>query len=113
MVNVLVGQFLPDGVVKGGSSLKLRYGNDETRVTTDFDAAAKDSRDEFIEEFQARLSQGWEGFSFQVIAKEPARPRQESFPLAGDAGFRHCRLEVYQIRSRGARGFRRKFGAHH
>ena len=75
MVNVLVGQFLPDGVVKGGSSLKLRYGNEETRVTTDFDAAAKDSRDEFIEEFQARLSLGWEGFSFQVIAKEPARPR--------------------------------------
>ena len=46
-------------------------------------------------------------------ARITPRLRQESFPLAGDAGFRHCRLEVYQIRSRGARGFRRKFGAHH
>ncbi len=76
MVNVLVGQFLPDGVVKGGSSLKLRYGNDGTRVTTDLDAAAKVSRDLFIEEFQERLGLGWEGFTFQVIAKPSARPRQ-------------------------------------
>jgi hypothetical protein len=76
MVNVLVGQSLPDGVVKGGSALRLRYGNDETRVTTDLDAAAKVSRDLFIEEFQERLGLGWEGFTFQVIAKTPARPRQ-------------------------------------
>ena len=41
-------------------------------------------------------------------ARIAPRLRQESFPLAGDAGFRHCRLEIYQKRFRGARGSRRK-----
>ena len=56
MANVLVGQFLPDGVVKGGSSLKLRYGNRATRVTTDFDAAAKYDREEFIAALQKKMN---------------------------------------------------------
>lgn len=41
-------------------------------------------------------------------ARIAPRLRQESFPLAGDAGFRHCRLVVYQKRPCFARGFRRK-----
>ena len=41
-------------------------------------------------------------------ARIAPRLRQESFPLAGDAGFRHCRPVVYQMRPRFARGFRRK-----
>lgn len=39
MANVIVGQLLPCGVVKGGSALKLRYGYANTRFTTDLDAA--------------------------------------------------------------------------
>ena len=39
MANTIVGQMLPEGVVKGGSSLKLRYGNQCTRVTMDLDMA--------------------------------------------------------------------------
>ncbi len=75
MANVLVGQFLPDGVVKGGSSLKLRFGNRSTRVTTDLDATAKKNRELFIEEFQKNLSNGWEGFSFLVVKRKPATPK--------------------------------------
>ena len=48
-------------------------------------------------------------YSFgKTKARITPRLRQESFPLAGDAGFRHCRLEIYQKRFRGARGSRRK-----
>lgn len=75
MANVLVGQFLPDGVIKGGSSLKLRYGNRDTRVTTDFDAAAKHDREAFIVALQQNLEPGWEGFSFQVVRGKPAHPK--------------------------------------
>lgn len=76
MANVLVGQFLPEGVVKGGGSLKLRYGNRATRVTTDFDAAAKYDRETFVAELQKNLETGWEGFSFQVIKEKPAQPKR-------------------------------------
>ena len=76
MANVLVGQFLPEGVVKGGSSLKLRYGNRATRVTTDFDAAAKYDREVFIAALQKNLEPGWEGFTFQVVKEKPAQPKR-------------------------------------
>lgn len=33
IANVIVGQLLPDGVVKGGSSLMFRYGGECTRYT--------------------------------------------------------------------------------
>lgn len=75
MANVLVGQFLPSGVVKGGSSLKLRFGHLETRVTTDFDMAARQDREQFVDELQKKLSSGWEGFSFEVVRLRPAKPK--------------------------------------
>ena len=39
IANTVVGQFLPEGVVKGGSALRFRYGLENTRVTVDFDTA--------------------------------------------------------------------------
>jgi hypothetical protein len=39
MANVIVGQILPDGVVKGGSSLMFRFGEQFTRYTRDVDTA--------------------------------------------------------------------------
>ena len=40
MSGVVLGQMLPAGtVVKGGSSLRLRFGPDNSRVTMDFDTA--------------------------------------------------------------------------
>ena len=48
-------------------------------------------------------------YSFgKTKARITPRLRQESFPLACDAGFRHCRAVVYQnrcFRARGAQNF--------
>ena len=33
MANAIVGQFIPEGVVKGGTSLKFRYGSNHARYT--------------------------------------------------------------------------------
>ena len=44
-------------------------------------------------------------YSFgKTKARITPRLRQESFPLAGDAGFRHCRRVVYQNRCFRVRG---------
>lgn len=39
MANAVVAGMLPDGVVKGGSAIKMRYGNARTRYTTDLEDA--------------------------------------------------------------------------
>jgi hypothetical protein len=72
MANVVVGQMLPSGAVKGGTALKLRFGNAETRFTTDLDTARAEDADAFIEELDARLAQGWEGFTGRVVSRKPA-----------------------------------------
>ena len=59
MANVVVGQFLRDGVVRGGTSMKLRYGANTTRFTMDFDVARKTALDGFISDFAERLEMGW------------------------------------------------------
>ena len=74
MANTIVGQMLPGGVVKGGAALKLRYGNAETRFTTDLDTARGEDIGAFVEELDARLEQGWEGFTGRVAPREPAHP---------------------------------------
>lgn len=74
MANAIVGQLLPDSVVKGGSSLKLRYGMEGTRFTTDLDAAHISDIDSFIAELRSRLCQGWEGFTGAVVFGRQAHP---------------------------------------
>ena len=66
---------LPDGVVKGGSAIKMRYGNARTRYTTDLDTATASDPASYAEELGRALSRGWEGFTGQVVARRPARPR--------------------------------------
>ena len=39
MANAIVASMLPDGVVKGGSALKMRFGEESTRLPTDLDTA--------------------------------------------------------------------------
>ena len=48
MANVIVGQFLDGAVMRGGGSLKLRYGVATTRYTMDFDAARNVAEAEFV-----------------------------------------------------------------
>jgi len=46
IANTIIGQMLPKGVVKGGSALKLRYGNKTTRFTRDLDTARAEDLEE-------------------------------------------------------------------
>jgi hypothetical protein len=75
IANTVVGQFLPQGVVKGGSALRLRYGLDNTRVTIDFDTAHRNNIEDFISTIETGLRDGWSGFTGEVIRRNPATPK--------------------------------------
>jgi len=75
MANTIVGQMLPEGVVKGGSSLKLRFGNQCTRVTMDLDMACGGDLTGFLDALGANLKKGWNGFTGTVMKCEPASPK--------------------------------------
>ena len=49
MANVIVGQFMDGAVMRGGGSLKLRYGLATTRYTMDFDAARNVAEEAFVD----------------------------------------------------------------
>ena len=66
MANAIVAHMIGDGVVKGGSGLRFRYGDKRTRVTMDLDTAWKTGLDEFLKILRAKLEQGWNGFAGEV-----------------------------------------------
>ena len=74
MANAIVGQFLPEGVVKGGTSLKFRFGSNNARYTMDLDTAWKTDLDTFLVEFKRNLAQGWEGFTGEVLIQPQSAP---------------------------------------
>ena len=75
MANAIVGQMLSGGVVNGGSGLKLRYGVSCTRATMDLDTACQGDVAAFVERLDARLKEGWNGFTGTVVKRNPAKPR--------------------------------------
>ncbi len=79
MANVVAGQFLPEGVVKGGSSIRLRYGKMATRFTLDLDTAWKSDLDLFLRQLKMKAREGWAGFTGEVVAKKPASPKGIAF----------------------------------
>lgn len=80
LANIIVGQMLPDGVVKGGSSLMLRYGIEFTRYTRDVDAARVMELDDYIQTLKQSLLHGWNGFTADIAAVTPPSP--EDIPQA-------------------------------
>ena len=62
MANAIVASMLPDGVVKGGSALKMRFGEENTRFTTDLDTATATDPAAYAAQLNSRLRSGWEGF---------------------------------------------------
>lgn len=74
MANAIVGQFLHEGVVKGGTSLKFRYGANQARYTMDLDTAWRTDLGTFLKELKLALSGGWEGFSGEVVILPQAAP---------------------------------------
>jgi len=79
MALVVVGQMLPEGAVKGGSAMALRYGRG-TRFTRDLDAARVQSLARFRSDFEESLASGWVGFTGRLIEK--AAPRPADVPTA-------------------------------
>lgn len=74
LADVIVAQMLPEGAVKGGSSLKIRYGSSATRFTRDLDAARKGDLEVFLDKLEDNLSEGWEGFAGRIVTRRPATP---------------------------------------
>lgn len=74
LANVIVAQMLPDGVVKGGSSLMFRYGGNATRYTRDMDTARVMSLDAYLDKLEASLKVGWNGFTGRLQRIEPPHP---------------------------------------
>jgi hypothetical protein len=73
MALVVVGQMLPEGAVKGGSAMALRYGSN-TRFTLDLDAARARALAAFRSDFEDRLREGWGGFTGRLIERTPTTP---------------------------------------
>ena len=74
MADVIVGQMLPDGVVKGGSSLMFRYGGAVTRYTKDVDTARSVALEAYLESLRLKLAEGWNGFTGKIVGVEPPSP---------------------------------------
>jgi hypothetical protein len=76
IANTIVAQMLPPGVVKGGTAMKLRVGETASRFTTDLDAAraANATVEDYIDEFDQRLTKGWNGFTGRIRKLQPAEP---------------------------------------
>lgn len=93
MADVVLGQMLPDGVVKGGSSLMFRYGGDFTRYTRDVDTARTVELGAYLEMLRARLEAGWNGFTGKITEVEPPSPANIPKPylmLPYDVKLQYC-----------------------
>ena len=77
MALVVVAQMLPQGVVKGGSAMAVRYGSG-TRATKDLDAARQQDEDHFLDELEGKLEAGWQGFTGRV--KRVKKPSPAGIP---------------------------------
>ena len=79
MALVVVGQMLPEGAIKGGTAMALRYGRG-TRFTQDLDAARVQSLARFRADFEESLVAGWAGFTGRLVEK--AAPKPAAVPSA-------------------------------
>ena len=79
LANAIVAQLLAEGVVKGGSSLKFRFGDEAMRVTRDLDTSYRTDLDSFLKSLGVRLAEGWNGFTGRVEILKQATPRGVPF----------------------------------
>lgn len=80
LADVIVAQMLPEGVVKGGTSIKIRYGNQTTRFTRDLGTARSSGLEDFLEKLEDALAIGWNGFTGRLVARKPASPENVPAP---------------------------------
>lgn len=79
IANAVIGQMISGAVIKGGSSLKMRFGDASTRATTDLDVARSQDVEGFASTFAEKLSAGWGGFTGRLVEKPKVTP--EGVPL--------------------------------
>ena len=79
LANAIVAQMIDAGVVKGGTSLKLRYGEKAMRITRDLDTAWSVGLDAFLKNIGAKLKEGWNGFTGEVTVLKQATPKSIPF----------------------------------
>jgi len=75
VANAIVASLMPDGAVKGGSAMKIRFGDEATRASTDLDAARATGLDDFVGGLEDALAEGWCGIGGRVEPLSPAHPR--------------------------------------
>jgi hypothetical protein len=73
--NVALSQMLPDSAIKGGTGLKLRFGESLTRDTPDLDTAFRGDLDEFHDRLSETLAVGWGGFTGTVTMGAKRSPQ--------------------------------------
>lgn len=74
MANIILAQMLPECVIKGGSSIKIRLGNASSRYSLDLDTARSIKLEEFTDKLEDNLSKGWDDFTGHLVEKNPAKP---------------------------------------
>ena len=79
MANAIVAQMIGEGVVKGGTGLKFRYGEAMSRMTSDLDTVWRTGLDEFLKGLRSRLEAGWNGFSGEVRILKKGSPKDVPF----------------------------------
>lgn len=67
VANVVLCQMLPASAVKGGTGLKLRFGDRMTRATPDLDTAFRGDMAAFMNELNGSLASGWSGFTGKAV----------------------------------------------
>jgi len=74
--NIIIGQMLPSGAIKGGTAMRLRHGDSGARFSSDVDVtrAAGVGIEEYVLEFRTKLELGWNGFAGTVVAQSLATP---------------------------------------
>ena len=75
MANGIVAQMIGEGVVKGGSGLRFRYGDKRTRATMDLDTAWRTDLDTFLKDLRKKLMDGWCGFAGELVILRQATPK--------------------------------------
>jgi hypothetical protein len=93
IANVVVGQVLPEGVIKGGTALKVRVGDAQTRFSRDLDAAraAGTDLDQYIDELRENLADGWGGFTGTI---RPGREVKAPPAVPGDYVMRPFKVSL-------------------
>jgi hypothetical protein len=101
---MVVAQLLDGAVIKGGRNLEVRYGLRATRASTDLDVTRAVPLPAFLDQLDAALAAGWQGFTATMRERGPIaapvpqdrRPYQVDIVThyRGATGIGTVRLEV-------------------